>query len=217
MKTSNILNELDFDIEHYAMKKGNIMAIADLLSRCGVEDIPEGQKASYKELRRPIYAQFQKPEGLPEGPMSKEVFEAHAEAYLKEFWKNQDQQVIDSIFSSEKHCPIDVEGLLHNRQNTEEFLDYIKQPGKQTKNKQRSKDTGRIYTVVTDDTHHAQINEDPEVEHVLQAVLYSSLFTKEAFLKAQISDPVLGALITFLHGQSANEISIVPFIGRLSM
>ena len=205
LKTSNILNELDFDIEHYAMRKGNVMAIADLLSRCGVEDIPEGQKASYKELRKPIYDQFRKPDGLPEGPMSKEVFETYAEAYLKEFWEDKDQQVINSMFLSDRHCPVDVESLLQNKQDTEDFILYINQPRKHVKNKYGDMGSGRIYTVVTDETHYARIDEDPDAGRILQAVLYSCLFTKEAFLKAQVSDLVIGALMIFLHGQPANE------------
>ena len=77
------LQEFQFDLEHQKSKPGNLMCMADCLSRSYQE--PPQLTLNYKQLRHPVFNQIKAPTWWPTGPVDKKQFAELATRYFNEF------------------------------------------------------------------------------------------------------------------------------------
>ncbi len=89
---SAILDELSFDLQHQSATKRNLMGFADMLSRSCEGAVTIKERATYKDLKNPVYEFIKAPSYLPSIPITKQCFDGLVAPYIKDFQlKHHDQ------------------------------------------------------------------------------------------------------------------------------
>jgi hypothetical protein len=94
-RASLLLDELSFDIEHVSATRTNLMGVADMISRAYGPEQPEQQRATYKDLRNPIYEAITAPPNLPNQKVTYRQFNELADNYLSEFKQQHPMETMD--------------------------------------------------------------------------------------------------------------------------
>ena len=191
-RASILLDELDFDIEHVSAKRGNIMNVADMLSRAYGESAPDPKRASYKQLRNPVFNRLIAPPTLPHGRVGKMDFEMHADKYLATFLQENKEDIENNKYV----IPRLAKCLQESEVNLKgDYTDFI--------NQCRQIDHSDSIEHVSSQLMLRVQNSDKVPErhnYILMSLLHQSLFTIDAFMRAQLDDDTLKDKILGLQG-----------------
>ena len=178
-RASMFLDELDFDIQHMSARKGNLMMVADIISRATQGGQGEAKKKpTYKDLRNPVYNELTHPPGMPDGPVSKAQFIQAADRYLEWFRCRNAQRIKENPYKVKRQLGVrDGEVAGHpippRGDGVEElghFLEAI--------NKKNEKET----------------NGNGGTRPILTVTLRPQFVTRREFIEAQKADPDCMAL-----------------------
>ncbi len=120
---SAVLDELSFDLQHQSASKKNLMGFADMISRAHDDAAPIKERATYKDLKNPVYELLSAPTYMPLEPLSRPCFNGLVKPYLECFYNEHKEEIdnkkMDDICQLNAKPKVGLQLLQEDEQNEE--------------------------------------------------------------------------------------------------